>query len=107
MNITPLKSIRKYCLWCMNGQMREINLCVSSNCFFFKYRLNKGRPKLHIIRQKCLDCSGGSKAEIKGCLHDDCALFYYRFGKNPKLKGKRPNNITRLKGGKARKQLVM
>lgn len=54
-SLSSLKSIRKYCLWCMCGQSNEVKLCVSPECALFTYRLGKnparkglcGKPPAH------------------------------------------------------------
>lgn len=40
---TPIKSIRKFCLECMNGSYKEIRLCESYSCPLHAYRMGK-RP---------------------------------------------------------------
>lgn len=86
---TPLKSVRKYCLWCMNGQVKEIRLCPKENCIFYKFRMGRGKVKLKHIRLRCLDCSGGATPRVQSCEFngtDDelCILFPYRMGRRPK-----------------------
>ena len=51
------------------------------------------------IRAKCLDCSCGSAQEVRLCPMTECSLYPYRLGHNPKLKGKRKNNL--LQGANA------
>lgn len=84
--MTPLKSLRKYCLDCCNGSFNEVKLCTIEDCEFFPFRLGKGRPKLKSIRKKCLECSE-SLTEVKNCSFKDCPVYDYRMGHNPKLKG--------------------
>lgn len=98
---TPLKSIRKYCLWCMNDQVVEVNLCPVRECPLYDLRMGKrveGNKPLKQIRQRCKVCSE-SLDDIKNCLFDgkdspECSLYPYRMGKNFKLKGK--GNIKSL-----------
>lgn len=40
-NLTPVKAIRAYCLYCMCGQANEVKLCPSSECSLYPYRLGK------------------------------------------------------------------
>jgi len=98
---SPLKVIRKYCLWCMAGQSYLVAGCETKDCPLFLFRMNKsvrGRSRLKAIRKRCLDCAGSSD-EVKSCNSyqgnpdkvEVCPLWEYRFGKNPKLKGKRGN----------------
>jgi hypothetical protein len=86
--LTPLKRVRKYCLSCMDGSSKEIDLCPSNECALYKFRKNKGGVKLIDIKTKCLDCAGTYK-EVKTCEFDGirdnaCPLFPYRLGKRPK-----------------------
>jgi hypothetical protein len=39
--LTNLKKIRKYCLWCCNGQKNEVELCPSLECSLYQYRFGK------------------------------------------------------------------
>lgn len=44
-HLTPIKSIRKYCLeTCASGSCKEVRLCNVNNCPLFCYRMGK-RPK--------------------------------------------------------------
>lgn len=84
--MTPLKSIRKYCLWCGNQQTGEVKKCTNHNCVFFKFRLGKKTEKgslIKIIRNKCFDCGEGTSQAIKKCDFNNCPLFVYRNGKSP------------------------
>jgi len=85
MNATPLKCIRRHCLWCCNGQSPEVSLCPSEGCPLHPFRFGKrilGRSTVKAIRLRCLDCVGGSHLEVGRC-DTDCHLHRYRFGKNP------------------------
>ncbi len=94
--MTQSKTIRKYCLWCMNHSEKMVAECPTVMCPLYKSRFSK-RPKgvrpLKQIRLKCLDCSTFRPAEVLGCEMTDCALHFYRMGKNPRLKGKRELSI--------------
>lgn len=85
--LPPIKAVRKYCLWCTINQPKEIRLCPSTNCTFYKYRFGKGRPKIREIRDFCLGCSGDSMKEVRECEFTDCSLYPYRMGKSPNRKG--------------------
>ena len=37
--MTPLKSIRKYCVECSGGQYKEVKECVLTNCPLYPYRM--------------------------------------------------------------------
>lgn len=44
--LTPLKSIRKKCLWCMNDQSNEVHLCTCQDtCTLYPYRFGR-RPDI-------------------------------------------------------------
>lgn len=42
--LTPMRAIRKKCLDCCNGQLKEIRECPVKNCALYAYR-NGHRPK--------------------------------------------------------------
>lgn len=42
--LTPMKAIRKKCLECCNGQVKEVRLCLVKNCALYVYRSGH-RPK--------------------------------------------------------------
>lgn len=42
--LTPIKSIRKYCLECSGGQYGEVRYCPLEKCPLYPYRLGH-RPK--------------------------------------------------------------
>lgn len=90
--MNPLKSIRKYCLWCTNGQVVEIVECTRPACSLWPLRKGRrvaGVRPLTQIKMKCRDCSE-SREEIKNCqFQEACSLWIFRLGKNPNLKGKR------------------
>lgn len=91
MNLTPLKAIRRNCLYCCNGQAPEVRLCPVEACPVHSLRFGKrikSISPLKAIRKKCLDCGEGTYTDVKNCIFTDCTLHPYRFGKNPSLKGK-------------------
>ena len=92
--VSPLRAIRRYCLWC-SGTSHEVELCVSKRCPLWLLRFGH-RPtaeaiaeiahvethprerlatqaevgtssRLKAIRRKCLDCSGASPAAVTAC----------------------------------------
>jgi len=100
--IPPLRTIRKYCLECMNGNSKEVKLCPSTNCSLYPFRFGKGiigKSRLKAIRKECLGCGEGTWKVVKDCEFKDCPLYKYRFGHNPNLKGKRGKggNVKSLK----------
>jgi len=83
---TPLKAVRKYCLWCMAGQANEVKLCPSTECPLYDLRFNKSKKGLSALKQikkRCKDCS----ENVKKCEFEDCSLFLYKTGHNPARKG--------------------
>jgi hypothetical protein len=92
--ITPMKSIRNYCVKCCNGY-KEVLLCPVEDCPLWSLRFGKGVlgvSPLDSIRGRCLDCSVGSTKDVRECKIVDCEIYPYRFGHNPKLIGKRGNS---------------
>lgn len=90
--LSPLKSIRRECLYCMSSSRLLVRDCPSTACRLWPYRLGK-RPTsgahrpLRAIRKHCLACAGSSDA-VRNC--DGkllggkiCPLHRFRFGKNP------------------------
>ena len=74
---TPLEAIHKFCVACV-GSPFEVKDCggdkclngecyPNGECWFYKFRLGKGRPSVKLIRQMCLWCQGGSKEFVKDC----------------------------------------
>ncbi len=41
--MTPVKSIRAYCIECQGGSLKEVRLCTSYDCPLYGYRMGK-RP---------------------------------------------------------------
>jgi hypothetical protein len=115
-SVTPLRALRRHCLWCCNGNPNEVRLCVSKSCPLWPFRFghrptdelkaevgdrilhpaerqitgkafhDAGGTALRAIRLRCLDCRGASRSEVAGCWDTDCALDPFRFGKNPNFK---------------------
>jgi hypothetical protein len=82
----PMQVIRKYCLWCCNGQSREVLLCPSTDCSLYNYRLGKrenpdNTTACKAIRGRCVDCIG--KVTTKSCKFTECLIYAFRQGKNP------------------------
>lgn len=86
--ITPLKAIRKKCVECSGGSVKEVRECEHTDCSLFKNRFGKGRGRyLKLIREYCLWCCIGSPKEVRLCPCVGCFFHRYRFGKNPKKRG--------------------
>ncbi len=102
---TPLQSIRQFCVQCVGGSPPEVRNCGgekclngagsrSGKCWFYKYRMGRGRPSVKQIHQVCLWCQGGNIDFVKDCLEGEshhrilaCPLYPYRMGTNPKRSG--------------------
>ncbi|MFC1715621.1 hypothetical protein ACFL6S_18270 [Candidatus Poribacteria bacterium] len=102
--LTPLRSIRKFCVDdCCLGQIKEARLCPSIDCALHPYRFGRGpeeKPRLtplKSIKARCLDCSNHSPKEVRECWNTACVLYPYRMGRNPNLKGKRKGNADALR----------
>lgn len=96
--LTPLQGIRKKCVECMNGNFKEIDLCPTTDCSLYPFRMQKGsKGLLKAIKSKCIDCGEGTIFAVKKCKFPDCPLFLYRLGKNPNRKGIGNYNPTKLK----------
>ena len=94
-SLTPLRAIRKKCLWCCGDSRTEVKLCPASGCPIWEYRMGK-RPKaatltpIKAIKSKCRDCCGGTWADVQKCpglkLADGpCSLHAFRLGTNPNI----------------------
>lgn len=104
--MTPGQAIHKFCVQCVCSSF-EVTKCGGNNmlggqgdksgvCYFFLYRLGKGRPSVKIIRKFCLECQGGDKTKkrqprevsdgVKFCPSENCTLYPFRLGKNPNVK---------------------
>jgi hypothetical protein len=90
MSIT--KNIRDYCLWCCNGQKKEVVLCPDESCSLWTFRISSisGHPfsSLKAIKARCKDCKPESRDDVKDCEDVKCPLHLYRLGKNPYRKKK-------------------
>lgn len=93
---TPLKSIRKYCLWCCYDQLSEVKKCPSDDCFLYPYRLGKRTIRrgsvIKRIKKRCRDCGEGKPSVVKKCEFPDCPLYPFRTGKGPSRTHKEAQN---------------
>lgn len=92
--MTMRQAIRKYCLWCCDGQSNEVELCIDKTCSLWGYRLNKRikdypykLTSLKAIKIKCKDCQLENRNDVKNCGYSNCHLYPFRLGKNPNRKG--------------------
>ncbi len=90
--MTPLKSVRQFCLRCTSGDKSEVRKCAgrllgqgdkNGMCFFHPYRLGRGRPSVKTIRRSCLECCGGSTKLVRECRDANCPVWRFRMGRNP------------------------
>jgi hypothetical protein len=45
--LTPVKSIRKKCIECAAGSLKEVRECVIPNCPLYPFRLGKNPNRKH------------------------------------------------------------
>jgi len=95
--MTPLEAVRKFCIECA-GSVQDVIQCGGDKCrnggcdqrgvcWFFPYRLGKGRPTVKVIRKTCVWCMNGSEQSVRECHSNGCALWQYRLGTNPARRG--------------------
>jgi hypothetical protein len=93
--MTPLESVRKVCVACA-GSPSMVAECGGDRClggqgdsdqmcYFFPYRLGRGRPSVKVIRKFCLECMGGDTSLVAACTSMECAVHVFRFGTNPNV----------------------
>lgn len=96
--MTPLRAIRRKCLWCCGDSRQEVRLCPATQCPLWPLRMGTGHEgtplsPLAAIRAKCLDCVGGIMGGIRSCdveiLEGPCSLHPFRMGKLPEKQRKR------------------
>ena len=90
--MSPLKAIRKFCVQCV-GSADQIKNCgghkmygqgyPNGQCWFYPYRMGRGRPSVKTIRKHCLECMGGSYKLVRNCATFACPLYPFRLGTNP------------------------
>ena len=60
--LTPLRAIRKHCLECSGGSVREVKLCVIPRCPLFIYRLGRNPSRKGMGKIENLHLRGKKKA---------------------------------------------
>jgi hypothetical protein len=50
--VTPIKSIRKHCLQCSGGSVKEVRECVIHQCVLYNFRMGKNPRRKGINRKK-------------------------------------------------------
>ena len=96
--MTPLKSIRKNCLWCANNFPAEVRICSCKNCSLFPFRMGKKTKKgslIKVIKRHCFNCGEGTAQKVRACDLTDCFLFPYRNGESPAHKQLWANRLKR------------
>lgn len=87
--LSPVKSIRKFCLDCCLGGYEEVRNCCCTKCDVWPYRLGKRkvipRSRFTPIKaiRKCINCYGFEKQAVTACKLSDCWFFVYRMGHRP------------------------
>ncbi len=95
--VTPRKAIRRICIKCVGG-FRDVRDCGGDKClggqgdengvcYFWPYRMGRGRPSVKLIRKFCLECMDAGYQLVEECENLSCPVHQYRFGKNPKRAG--------------------
>lgn len=100
MKMTPLKAIRKFCVWFAGGaQYAAIGEKCDVPPVLRPYRFGRMPTKeeraqeprvlkpLAAIKSWCKQCSHCSPGGVEGCDIDDCLLHQYRMGTDPARKG--------------------
>jgi len=98
--LTPLKAIRKYCLWCCLENNTEVKQCPVTSCAIHPYRFghrnqDAAKTPCKAIKAKCTDCSGFDAKERNNCKFSDCRLYEFRNGHNSAKRNL--NNMHNLK----------
>jgi len=50
--LSPLKSIRKYCLECCCESFNEVKLCPKKDCVLYRYRLGKSGNSKNLTEEQ-------------------------------------------------------
>lgn len=90
----PGQAIRKQCVECVGNEPGGVKNCgghamygdqgdKNGQCWFYPYRMGRGRPSVKTIRNFCLECMGGSYKLVENCSTFHCPLYVFRFGTNP------------------------
>lgn len=113
--LTPLESIRRFCLQCEGGRAAQVADCLYPACPFYAYRMGEALPvgkhrPVKAIRTYCVEeCQGGMPGQVEGCQGDKavigpCPVFPFRMGRNPNIsaatreKRKQAASIRAVKG---------
>ena len=110
--VSPLRAVRRHCLWCCNGTSNEVRQCTAVHCALHPYRFGrrpdgemlaalagvethpveipeahfaKGPRVLRAIRRRCIDCSGGTTLGAGACSTVGCDLHPFRRGKGNRV----------------------
>jgi hypothetical protein len=93
---TPKQAVRQKCVECVQSPY-EVENCGGDRmigqgdeknvCYFFPYRMGKGRPSVKTIRKFCVECMGGSRHLVTNCTTTHCPVHPFRFGTNPNRAG--------------------
>lgn len=93
--LTPLKSIRAHCRFCMGDDLKAIRECVTTSCALHMYRMGTIPPNasgrlLPAIHDFCVNCAGSPQAGRACNMSSNCDpefelchLHRYRLGRRP------------------------
>lgn len=85
--LTPIKTMRAFCLDCTGGDKAEVRACSFEGCPLHPYRMGKRPPKgtaaapMKTIRAQCVECCSENAAEVRRCPAVACPLHRYRMGR--------------------------
>jgi hypothetical protein len=109
--LTPLKSVRAYCLWCSLGSSPEVRRCARERCALWPYRHGHNPKKARTgltatytvdtkmtarraIHLYCRDCNAD---HLKDCHSPDCVLYDVRY--SARLGAKTPSGVPSSDAG--------
>jgi len=76
------KAIRERCLNCSGWAVKEVTICMFTDCPLYAFRSGRGKQnakdRAKAIRDYCLWCCAGQLMEVSKCPSIDCPLFPYR-----------------------------
>jgi hypothetical protein len=53
-NLTPLKTIRKFCIECSCGSASEVKKCIITNCALYNFRMGKNPHRTGIGNRRAV-----------------------------------------------------
>lgn len=95
---TPGRAVHQFCIQCVGGSPFEVQDCggdhclnggsfPNGECWFYEYRMGRGRVSVKLVRAYCLFCQGNQVVFVRECAEQSCALRQFRLGTNPNRAG--------------------